>query len=296
MAATYAPDSLQAARRLLLAHLPGLTSAEVGIVGDQPHAATGSSYHLGKGQLRSDSYSIVESSRDRNGLSNAASGLDIGDFAVTVQGKRHDLRSFSVWLVAQCKAGTPDTVDIREVIYSPDGQTVRRWDRLGKRSTGDDSHLWHTHISYFRDSESRDKTGLFRRYLTEIGLLEEDVTPEDVAKIWQTDGIIAAPANAASAASNPYWAPGSFLKDASELARTNAQQLAEVKATLAAVLAKVSGDLVDEQQIAALVLAGLPVSAIVAAIPEGLAEEVVAEVVAKLPKANIDALVARLAS
>lgn len=274
MAATYAPDPLQDARRLLLAHLPGLASAEVGIVGDQPHAATGNSYHLGKGQLVSSSYSIVESSRDRNGLSNAASAMDIGDFAVTVAGKRHTLQTFSVWLVAQCKAGTADTRDIREVIYSPDGSTVRRWDRLGIRSTGDSSHQWHTHISYFRDSESRDKTGLFRRYLTEIGLLEDPVTPEDVAKIWQTDGIIAAPAGVADT-SNTHWAPGSFLRDSSALARTN-------NALLVQILAKLGVDQVDEQAIVAGVLAGLDPAAIAAAIPAELAEQVANELAARL--------------
>jgi hypothetical protein len=286
MAATYAPNSLQDARRLLLAHLPGLAPNEVGIIGDTAHQEGGDSYHLGKNKIRArngrDRYSVDESLRDRNGLTDAASGLDVGDFAVTVRGKRHTLPTFSVWLVAQCKANTADTRDIREVIYSPDGSTVKRWDRLGVRSTGDSSHLWHTHISYFRDSENRDKTGLFRRYLTEIGLLEEDVTPEDIAKIWQTDGIIAAPANAASAASNPFWAPGSFLKDASELARANAQTLAEVKATQVAILAKVSGDLVDEQAVIAGVLAGLDPAAIAAAIPAELAEQVANELAARL--------------
>jgi hypothetical protein len=176
MASTYAPDSIQDARRFLLQHLGpfGLAAAEVGIVGDTAHAEGGSSYHLGKAQLRSDSYTITESSRDRNGLTNAASGMDIGEFTATVAGKRHTLRSFSIWLVAQCKAGTADTADIREVIYSPDGNVVKRWDRLNRRATGDSSHLWHTHISYFRDSENRDKTALFRRYLTEIGLLGGD--------------------------------------------------------------------------------------------------------------------------
>jgi hypothetical protein len=278
MATTYAPDSIQDARRLLLVHLPGLTSAEVGIVGDTAHAEGGDSYHLGKGQIRArngrDRYSVDESPRDQRGLSDAASGLDIGTFDVTVRGKRHTLASFSIWLVAQCKAGTPDTRDIREVIYSPDGSTVRRWDRLGIRSSGDSSHQWHTHISYFRDSESRDKTGLFRRYLTEIGLLEDPVTPEDVAKIWQTDGIIAAPAGVADT-SNTHWAPGSFLRDASSLARTN-------NALLLQVLQKLGVDQVDEQQIIAGVLAGLDTAAIAAAIPGELAEQVAHELAARL--------------
>lgn len=53
---------------------------------------------------------------------------------------------------------------------------------------------------------------------------------------------------------------------------------------------------VDEQAVAAAVLAGLPVSAIAAAIPAELVEQTVAQLLAKLPKANADELLARLAS
>lgn len=172
---TFAPASILAARSLIRTVLPEIQLASLGIVGDDNHAQTGSSYHLGKSALRPDSYTITESSRDRNGLSEAASALDFGWWTRSVAGKTHNLRSFSVWLVAQCKAETADTRDIREVIYSPDGSTVRRWDRLGIRSTGDDTHLTHTHVSWFRDSEVRDKTGVFRRYFTEIGLIEGDL-------------------------------------------------------------------------------------------------------------------------
>ncbi|HEY9415352.1 MAG TPA: hypothetical protein VIQ30_11380, partial [Pseudonocardia sp.] len=194
--ATTAPDNLLAARRLLLDHLdmhPGkvvsadLDPAEVGIVGDPNHRG---GYHCGSDRVVPRDYSVIESARDRTGLAKWASALDVGTFSVTVAGKRHDLPSFSVWLVAQCKAGTPDTRDIREVIYSPDGKTVKRWDRLGKRTTGDSSHLFHTHISYFRDSTKagRDQTPLFRRYLTTIGLIkpEDDVSAEDVTQGLET--------------------------------------------------------------------------------------------------------------
>jgi hypothetical protein len=271
MATSFAPDSLKAARLLLLAKLNGLTSAEVGIVGDTAHAATGSSYHLGKSNLRSDSYSIVESSRDRNGLTDAASALDVGEFSHRAGGRTHTLRTFSAWLVAQCQANTPDTRDIREVIYSPDGSTVRRWDRLGKRASGDSSHTFHTHISYFRDSENRDKTALFRRYLIETGI--EDDMPT-VAEIWQTDGIIEAPDGVVDT-TNTHWAPGSFLRDASALARAN-------KALLVQILGKLNGDLVDEQAVIAGVLAGLNPAAIAAAIPAELAEQVADELAARL--------------
>ncbi|MFI6329849.1 hypothetical protein ACIBBG_16300 [Micromonospora chersina] len=180
--ATTAPQTLLDARQLLLTYLnvdkdavrgQDLEPAEVGIVGDPNHKG---GYHCGSDRVVSNDYSVVESSRDRTGLDRWACALDVGEFAVSVAGKRHDLPSFSIWLVAQCKAGTADTRDIREVIYSPDGTTVKRWDRLGKRTSGDETHRWHTHISFHRDAikAGRDQTPLFRRYLTTIGLIESE--------------------------------------------------------------------------------------------------------------------------
>jgi hypothetical protein len=179
---TFAPANLTAVRRLLLDHCPGLAPAEVGIVGDPAHRG---GYHCGRDRLDSDDYSVRESSRDRNGLTEAASALDIGQWSARVGGKAHSLASMSMWLVAQCKAGTADSKDIREIIYSPDGTVVRRWDRLGRRSSGDSSHRWHTHISYHRDATKagRDLTALYRRYLTSIGILEDDMTPAEFADI-----------------------------------------------------------------------------------------------------------------
>lgn len=164
---TVAPDSLKETRTYIISET-GLDPDAVGIVGDDNHAASGSSYHLGKSALRADSYSIIESSRDRNGLTEDAAALDIGTFSINRGGKTHNLRTFSIWLVGQCVAGAPDTLDIREVIYTPDGVNVRRWDRLGRRTSGPDSHLTHTHISWFRDSTKRSKIGLFQRYFREI--------------------------------------------------------------------------------------------------------------------------------
>ena len=185
---SYAPDTLKAARQLYMECLAKagykIDPASVGIVGDDAHAASGTSYHLGKDALKANSYSVVESSRDRNGLTDAASALDLGWFDITVGGKRHTLRTLSAWLVAQCQAGAPDTADIREIIYSPDGKVVKRWDRLGKRTSGDDSHLSHTHLSRFRDAENRTSfTALLRRYFTEIGVLEDTVDAADIKAI-----------------------------------------------------------------------------------------------------------------
>ncbi|MEV6798550.1 hypothetical protein AB0M91_09400 [Micromonospora rifamycinica] len=198
---TSAPACLLAARRVLLDHLgpdakprPGVAildplgdpSWEIGIVGDTGHIG---GYHTGSDRVRRvdgeiRDYSVTESPRDRGGLTLDASALDVGRFRVRTPLGTFDLPHYSRWLVAQCKANTADTRHLREVIYSPDGRTVRRWDRLGKRSTGDDSHLGHTHESCFRDATKAgaDMAAVKRRYLTEIGVINKevpDMTPEE---------------------------------------------------------------------------------------------------------------------
>lgn len=155
---TYAPADLAEIRGWVV-HTLGVAADAVGIVGDPAHASSGG-YHEGKDDLASVSratsdYSVRESTRDSGGLTNAASALDIGTFTALVGGRSVTLRSLSLALVDACKRGDPRTRDVREVIYSPDGVTVRRWDRLGIRTTGDSSHLYHTHVSFFRDSEGR---------------------------------------------------------------------------------------------------------------------------------------------
>ncbi|TCB97588.1 hypothetical protein E0H26_11770 [Micromonospora zingiberis] len=186
---TRAPENLLAVRRLLLEHLnrdpnrvrdEDLEPNEVGIVGDPNHRG---GYHCGSDRVVTNDYSVVESPRDRNGLTLDAAALDVGMFEWRDPlGRMHNLQTFSVWCVAQCTANAPDTRDIREIIYSPDGQRVLRWDRLGRRSTGDRSHLWHTHFSFFRDSikANRDQTPLFRRYLTSIGLITASTGGDDM--------------------------------------------------------------------------------------------------------------------
>lgn len=166
---TYAPRALLEARAEIRA-FTGLTAVATGIAGDAAHVG---GYHQGWDKRRTVSgrladYAWTESPRDSSHRTDAASALDIGAFTARLAGHTITLLEFNAWLIAQCKAGTADTADIREVIYTPDGRTVKRWDRLGRRTTGDTSHLTHTHISYFRDAEHRDKAGLFRRFVAEM--------------------------------------------------------------------------------------------------------------------------------
>lgn len=162
---TYAPAKLQE----LAAYWKAQGGVNLGIVGDTDHAAKGVSYHLGKDQLAPGAYS-AERPRDRLGLTNAASAIDLGK----LNGSYGQLRAFSDWLARRCVKGVAGTFDVVEVIYSPDGKRV-----LGFKdgveflipNYGDASHLTHTHISFYRDSEYRGKTALFAPFFTkEVGV------------------------------------------------------------------------------------------------------------------------------
>lgn len=160
---TYAPRTLLDLEALWVKN----GGVPLGIVGDTAHIAAGTSYHLGKDHLIAGAYS-ARLPRDLAGLDNAASAIDLGK----LHGSLFFLQAFSRWLVAEIRAHPTTYRDVREVIYSPDGTHVYRWDNYGSHlylggtgtGQGDDTHLWHTHISWYRDSEYRAKTQLFAPY------------------------------------------------------------------------------------------------------------------------------------
>jgi hypothetical protein len=249
---TSAPAGLLEARRLLIEHLdthPGQTvsadldPAEVGIVGDAGHLG---GYHCGRDRVRRDSagnivdYSVIESPRDRAGLDLDAAALDVGWFIVTTPRGAFNLRHFSAWLVGECERGAPDTLDIREVIYSLDGVAVKRWDRLKRRTTGDGSHRTHTHISEFRDSNGRKMPALMRRWLIHIGLIEGDTMADGfnekdrgaLTEVYQNavplmrgDDVV--PPGGGQAGGEPHWAVGQIKAIAADVAALKARPLVE---------------------------------------------------------------------
>lgn len=149
--------------RAFLMPLTGLAAISLGIVGNAAHK---SGYHLGRDRIfgpdgEGDTDYSVKSERDHAFVTNAASAMDIGSF--------DRLREMSKFIVAQGQANAPDTRDIREVIFSPDGTRVLRWDRQRgfmsePTEEGDSSHRTHTHVSWYRDSVDRDKRALFARF------------------------------------------------------------------------------------------------------------------------------------
>lgn len=172
------PSDLVAVRAYL-SQRTGQTFAALGIAGDDAHAA-GGGYHIGGNAVPAGDYSRAESPRDRTVTSSDASAFDLG-------GNFPRFREITVGLVAACKNGDPRARDIREVIYTPDGVNVRRWDRLGVRSGGDSSHLFHTHISFFRDSAGRRAAddnflGLLKQLFAGT-TLEDDMTPEQARRL-----------------------------------------------------------------------------------------------------------------
>lgn len=170
---TYAPQTLLDARHVYQDYT-GLSDVEVGIVGDKDHDG---GYHQGwdnrritNGEL--NDYSWEESSRDWNHKTNAASAIDFGWFEIALGGSTITLIDFNLWIVQELNVGAPDSLDVREFIYTPDGVTVKRWDRLKKRTSGDKSHLTHSHMSRFRDAEKKALAPFINRFFLEHGMSE----------------------------------------------------------------------------------------------------------------------------
>lgn len=172
---TYVPAAL-AELQGYMQEKTGLPPNSLGVYPDEDHDG---GYHCGwdRRRIRDDSladYSWEESPRDWSHKSDAARAFDCGSFS--------RLREMSIWIVGQCQGAALDTADIREVIYSPDGKVVLRWDRLGIHSGGDSSHLTHTHFSFFADAEGSDKLSVFQRFFGDDVSRNTD---------WRLQGIIA---------------------------------------------------------------------------------------------------------
>lgn len=167
---TFAPVSLQN----LSSYLKSQDVPVLGIVGNAAHTY---GYHLGRDRIyrippgRGDQDYSVRNSRDKAGLSDAAAAMDIG---------RHDrLIELGRYLRGR--------LDIRELIAERgDGSHIWRWDAVTGKTTGDgasDELPHHLHVSWFRDSQQRDKTAVFRAFY------QPPPPPEDIVySIPESDG------------------------------------------------------------------------------------------------------------
>ena len=145
--------------------------ATSGIVGDTAHQKKGVSYHLGRSQLTTDAYS-ARTARDKRGLTDAASAIDLGALGGSLAAPAR---------LQRVARGTGPREQARDVRHPRDhllGPEAVGGHALGPRAgrastprTGeaDMSHKTHTHVSYYRDSEKRDKVAVFRPYFEQEG-------------------------------------------------------------------------------------------------------------------------------
>jgi hypothetical protein len=177
-----------------LSAVTGLTNpADLGIVGDGAHARTGG-YHEGRdvlvalgryhappashvGSLDED-YS-VRLLRDRLGLTDDASAMDIGDD--WPHGGRDAWLRFNNALVGALAAGDPALSAVRAVNYSPDGVNRYRVDRQNgwRHQSTTDSVTMHTHVEFFRDTAGRRSATIARL----VQLAQLAITPSSAPAV-----------------------------------------------------------------------------------------------------------------
>jgi len=173
---TNAPADLLAFRALVRA-ITGLPSTAVGVVGDGVHQRTGG-YHEGRSVLADigryhgppsayvgstgEDYSARQF-RDRTGLTDDASAVDIGD-DWPVGGRAGWLR-FNGMLVDEMRYRQGNLPALRAVNVSLDGRTRQRFDQLHRDAgliASTDNVETHTHLEFWRDTAGTRKTTLDR--------------------------------------------------------------------------------------------------------------------------------------
>lgn len=117
-----------------------------GILGDEAHTK---GYHRARAVLPPDDYS-VQLPRDRGGRPWAASAIDI-----TPAASMHVI-TLTSRLRAAVDRADPRLGPVREFYGTLDGRHVYGYDlAVDDEVTSDSSHLWHLHLSIYRDSASR---------------------------------------------------------------------------------------------------------------------------------------------
>jgi hypothetical protein len=224
---SFAPQTLLDARAYLQPHT-GLSWVALGIVGSTGHTF---GYHLGRDRLSADDYS-ARVTRDLAGLTDAAAALDVGSFP--------RLRELTAYMAAEARAGR--LPDVRELIGPGSDGRAYRWDHLAgwspvRRAAGD-SHEWHLHISYYRDSEHRSKVAPFRAFFEpepeedELSWTEKLNLPDWITKATgDKDGVASAGGLLVSAYGHSWSAN-----------HRTSTILSEQRAGQAAILAAVAGD------------------------------------------------------
>lgn len=201
--AEYAPQTLGDICRKIAAAIP--TGRCVGVLGDGAHTY---GYHRSRNWLNDHNpgdYSTT-SARDRKGPGDAASAID-------VRLAPAQMKTVTGRLMKAAKAKDRRLRVVREFFGTLNGRDVAGWDLLKHQASNgaDDSHLWHVHVSIYRDSVS-DKAGLDDLYAVMTGKGDLDMEPKQVRDaVVKMDGSIAAPKDAPDFATNQTWSLGNAI-------------------------------------------------------------------------------------
>jgi hypothetical protein len=160
----YAPDAIYSCYETVAAHIPSAVYS--GIVGGSY------GYHQSRNQCDPGDYS-VQYDADRRGDADASSGLDIS-FSTA------DMQLVTRRLVDAVDRGDSRVKVLREFYGTLNGYEVTGRDiPTGDWVTSDSSHLWHVHLSGFR--ENVNNTAVWQGVASIIigsAAEEDDLTPE----------------------------------------------------------------------------------------------------------------------
>lgn len=164
----YSPQALWDCYYTVAAAIPSAVMS--GIIGDSGHTY---GYHRGRNYLSSSDYSC-QYSADLGGSGEAANGLDISFSSA-------DMKTVTRRLIDAVDRGDSRIQTLREFYGTVDGWSVTGRDiPTGSWITSDDSHLWHVHLSGFR--ENADDTAAWQGVADIIIGQQreaEDLTPEE---------------------------------------------------------------------------------------------------------------------
>lgn len=119
-----------------------------GVAGDVRHSF---GYHVDPADLSGSDYSL-QTARDRRGATQHPNDASAWDLSFGPA----DMILVTRRLLRAAKANDPRMAAVREFCGTLDGNNTYPWDLHGNVSEGinswDDSHLWHVHVSFYRDA------------------------------------------------------------------------------------------------------------------------------------------------
>lgn len=135
----YSPKAISDAYKYIEKNL-GRPVKNGGIYANKP------GYHNSRAGNRPTDYSVADAPADKRGDKDAASALDITPVSAETQ------RWLTARIMAWMKGDDPRAWPVREFFGSLDSKNVTGWSRWrGKVVGADSSHLWHIHLSFYRE-------------------------------------------------------------------------------------------------------------------------------------------------